>query len=175
VSDFAISKGIGGHHRGYQGRTNEWLTPPPILKALGNFDLDPCSPVNRPWDTAAKHYSVSEDGLAQAWFGRVWMNPPYGPECVEWLAKLSRHGNGIALVFARTETVMFQKYVFPKAAALLFLAGRLNFYTVEGHRAEANAGGPSVLIAYGEANANCLRSCGIPGAFVPLISRSEQR
>lgn len=31
----------------------EWLTPPDILRALGPFDLDPCAPVNRPWDMAA--------------------------------------------------------------------------------------------------------------------------
>ena len=30
----------------------EWLTPPYVLDALGEFDLDPCSPVVRPWDTA---------------------------------------------------------------------------------------------------------------------------
>jgi len=25
-------------------RTDEWLTPPKIIKSLGEFDLDPCSP-----------------------------------------------------------------------------------------------------------------------------------
>jgi len=27
---------------------DEWLTPPYIIKALGEFDLDPCAPINRP-------------------------------------------------------------------------------------------------------------------------------
>ena len=35
---------------------DEWLTPPYIIEALGRFDLDPCSPINRPWDTATIHY-----------------------------------------------------------------------------------------------------------------------
>jgi hypothetical protein len=40
-------QGIGGHHRPYRGQTDEWLTPPEIIAALGQFDLDPCSPINR--------------------------------------------------------------------------------------------------------------------------------
>ena len=27
---------------------DEWLTPLEIIRALGEFDLDPCSPVRRP-------------------------------------------------------------------------------------------------------------------------------
>jgi hypothetical protein len=34
----------------------EWLTPPEIITSLGMFDLDPCTPSVRPWDTAKKHY-----------------------------------------------------------------------------------------------------------------------
>lgn len=56
---------------------NEWLTPPCLLRRLGPFDLDPCSPVNRPWDTARHHYTIEDDGLQQPWFGRVFCNPPY--------------------------------------------------------------------------------------------------
>ena len=39
----------------FEGNTStgkdEWLTPPEIIKSLGEFDLDPCSPINRPWAT----------------------------------------------------------------------------------------------------------------------------
>ncbi len=35
------------------------------------------------------------------------LNPPYGEQTERWLAKLAKHGNGIALVYARTETKMF--------------------------------------------------------------------
>jgi hypothetical protein len=146
---------------------HEWLTPPKLLKALGSFDLDPCSPVDRPWDTAAKHYTFTDDGLSQQWHGRVWCNPPYGAELSSWLCKLSRHGNGIALTFARTETAAFQRYVFPIASALLFIAGRVKFHRPDGSPGES-AAAPSVLIAYGISNADCLRTCGITGAFVKL-------
>ena len=40
---------------------DEWLTPPDIIKALGEFDLDPSSPINRPWETAKKHYTGYRD------------------------------------------------------------------------------------------------------------------
>jgi hypothetical protein len=48
----------------------DWLTPPEIIKALGEFDLDPCSPVDRPWDTAKKHYTILDNGLRQEWGGQ---------------------------------------------------------------------------------------------------------
>ncbi|NCW30719.1 MAG: adenine methyltransferase, partial [Alphaproteobacteria bacterium] len=32
--------------------TTTWLTPPAVIKALGEFDLDPCASLDRPWDTA---------------------------------------------------------------------------------------------------------------------------
>ncbi len=48
---------------------DEWLTPKSIIDALGEFDLDPCSPVIRPWDTARKHFTVEDNGLLQEWGG----------------------------------------------------------------------------------------------------------
>lgn len=163
-----FNKGIGGHHRAFRGRTDEWLTPPFILKALGEFDLDPCSPVNRPWPTAKNHYTVEDNGLSKQWEGRVFMNPPYGPELIEWMRRLSNHGNGIALIFARTETKAFFQHVWPKAHAILFLEGRLSFYNVKGNVSKTNSGGPSVLIAYGQENADILEQCGLKGRFITL-------
>lgn len=162
------SKGIGGHQRAYQGKTDEWLTPPDLLAKLGPFDLDPCSPINRPWPTAAEHYTVEDNGLMKPWRGTVYTNPPYGPETGKWLARLADHGNGIALIFARTETEMFHRWGWERADAMLFLRGRLHFHYVTGERAKANAGGPSVLLAYGKEMAERLRTCGIEGHYVPL-------
>jgi hypothetical protein len=157
---------IGGHERAYQGITNEWLTPPDLLGKLGKFDLDPCSPINRPWDTAEKHYTIEDDGLNQLWNGRVWLNPPYGPEAAKWLKKMSEHNYGTTLIFARTETEYFYKWVWMKARAVLFIKSRLHFYTVDGKRAKGNAGAPSVLVAYGEEDSNMLNYSGIEGKFL---------
>jgi hypothetical protein len=147
-------------------QNDEWLTPPEIVQALSPFDLDPCSPINRPWDTARIHYTIADNGLWLPWEGRVWMNPPYGRETELWLEKLAAHGNGIALIFARTETRMFFKHVWPVANAVLFIEGRLHFYYVDGSRAKENSGGPSMLIAYGSENAERLKSSGIKGRFL---------
>jgi hypothetical protein len=158
---------IGGHQNPVMGK-DEWLTPPEIIRALGQFDLDPCAPVVRPWDMADRHYTMHDDGLSQPWAGRVWCNPPYGLEAAAWLARLADHGTGTALIFARTETRMFFDHVWERAQALLFLAGRLHFHHVDGRRAPANSGAPSVLIAYGNDDREKLRASGISGKFIDL-------
>lgn len=166
--------GMSGHQRTI-GATDEWLTPPSLLKALGEFDLDPCSPIERPWETAARHLTIEDDGLSTEWGGahvRAWLNPPYGQETGRWLAKLARHGNGIALIFARTETEMFFKWGWERADAMLFLRGRISFHKIDG-TIRGNAGAPSVLIAYGSANAECLRTCGVAGQFIQLKVKDE--
>lgn len=117
-----------GSHQSAAAIKDEWLTPPEILKAFGPFDLDPCAPITRPWSMAARHYDINDDGLQQEWAGFVWLNPPYGSNTGKWLARMAEHGNGIALIFARTETDMFFRYVWEKADALLFLRGRLTFH-----------------------------------------------
>ena len=47
--------------------TDEWYTPKWIVDALGSFDLDPCAPENRLWNTAKRHITPSEDGLKTEW------------------------------------------------------------------------------------------------------------
>src|SRR5690606_17764111 len=134
-----------------------WLTPPEIVQALGPFDLDPCAaPEPRPWPTATRHITLPDDGLAAEWHGRVWCNPPFGSHTGAWLARMADHGNGIALAFARTDTAMFQRWVFDRADAVLFLAGRPHFRLPDGTRAKGNSGGPICLIAYGRNNALAL-------------------
>jgi hypothetical protein len=155
-----------GSHQSAAMERDEWLTPPHVLAALGAFDLDPCAPRVRPWETAAQHYTANDNGLAKPWHGRVWLNPPYGAEAPRWMERLADHGNGIALIFARTETATFFPWVWEHATALLFLKGRLHFHYVDGRRAEANAGAPSVLIAYGPENAAVLAGCGLAGKLL---------
>jgi hypothetical protein len=160
-------KGMSGH-QSHAMLKDEWLTPPSIISKLGSFDLDPCSPIDRPWDTAKTHYTLIDDGLNKDWFGRVWCNPPYGKEAAVWLSRMAFHGSGISLIFARTETKMFFDHVWGKATGLLFIKGRLYFHHVNGSKAKSNAGAPSVLISYGENDANYLMNCGIDGKFIDL-------
>jgi hypothetical protein len=160
-----MRKGIGSHQSAHM-KNEEWLTPRNITDSLGSFDLDPCAPINPPWNIAENSFCAIDDGLKQPWRGRVWLNPPYGRETGIWLEKLKKHGNGIALIFARTETDMFFSEAWSGADAMLFLRGRLHFHYVNGERAKANSGAPSVLLAYGGRNVDVLKNCGIQGAFV---------
>jgi hypothetical protein len=166
--------GIGSHHSAKM-KNDEWLTPPGIIEALGKFDLDPCSPMGRPWDTAENHYTVNDDGLSLPWNGRVWLNPPYGQATILWLKRLADHGDGIALIFARTETDMFFSQVWERADAILFIRGRIYFHYVDGSRARANSGAPSCLIAYGERNVAALETSGIDGKIIRLTPASTRQ
>lgn len=148
-------------HQSAQMKNDEWLTPPDILRILGAFDLDPCAPITRPWPTAKKHLTKVDDGLLAEWSGRVWLNPPFGAQAIDWMRRLAAHGNGIALIPARTETKMFYECVWPLADAILFLRGRPHFHYVDGSRAPFNSGAPICLIAYGEKNAETLIQSGL--------------
>lgn len=145
-------------HQSAKMKNDEWLTPPEIIGALGAFDLDPCAPVVRPWDTASNHYTVDDDGLNRPWNGRVWLNPPFGREAVKWLRRMRDHGNGIALIPARTETAMFYETVWGHAHGILFIKGRPHFHYVCGRRAKFNSGAPIALVAYGSDNLAALVS-----------------
>lgn len=165
--------GIGGHHSHRSG-TVEWLTPPSIIAALGPFDLDPCAPIFQPYPTAARTFTQIDNGLIQRWDGRVWLNPPYANgEIEKWLARMADHDRGTALIFARTETDAFWRYVWNGATALLFMRGRIHFHLPDGTRAGGNAGAPTVLCAYGADDADVMAACKVDGRFVPLrIPRS---
>lgn len=152
---------------------DEWLTPPNVIAAVGPFDLDPAAPIRRPWPTASRHYTVEDDGLRQDWGGMVWLNPPY-TEPGKWLAKLARHGNGIALLFARTETQMWHEHIWPHASLLLFLKGRLRFHLSSGQEGRSGSGSPSVLIAYGEPAADRLRRCSLAGHLAAPLRRAAK-
>lgn len=170
-----MSTGIGGHQSAAM-RSNTWITPRNIIERLGgadSFDLDPCAAPSQPWPCARRSYTVADDGLAQPWEGRCWVNPPYGRELEAWMKRLADHGQGTALIFARTETAAFFETVWRRATALLFLSGRLHFHYEDGRRAAANGGAPSVLIAYGLEDADILAECEIDGAFVPLSSNGQ--
>jgi hypothetical protein len=114
--------------------SSEWYTPGIIidhaLDALVEIDLDPCSNEGEPNIPAAQHFTIQDDGLAQEWNGRVYMNPPYGSEIVEWVKKLDeeyragRVTEAIALVPARTDTKWWRVL---RDYPVCFIEGRLKF------------------------------------------------
>lgn len=125
-----------------------WETPQHLyddLNAEFKFDLDPCAEI----DTAKcdVFFTPVEDGLALPWFGRVFMNPPYGKTLGQWMAKALeevRIGNAelvVALVPARTDTKWWHAYCIQ--AEVRFIKGRLRF---SGNK--HNAPFPSAIVIF---------------------------
>lgn len=152
----------------FELRNDRWLTPLPVVRALGEFDLDPAGAPGHATASEVWTPEIHGDGLSMPWHGRVWLNPPYGRVMYDWMRALAEHGTGTALIFARTETTLFHELVWPLADAILFLRGRITFLDPEGTAAGANSGAPSVLIAYGKADADALERSGLAGHLVRL-------
>ena len=157
----------------------EWYTPRWLLDrvtdAVGQFDLDPCSPGRGRSEVDARlHLTVHDDGLALPWFGTVWLNPPYGPAVGTWLAKARSElaaGNArkvLALIAARTDTRWWHDNI-AGAADILMLKGRITFIG-----ADAAAPFPSALVAFGlpEAERDALFRA-FPGAWHVAMPRKE--
>jgi hypothetical protein len=125
---------------------NVWLTPLHIVKALGEFDLDPCGELH--WPTAKTIFTKKIDGLSKNWFGRVWLNPPYGKEINPFLDRMKAHNNGVVLVFARPDTEWWQN-LYIAASAVFAIRGRLKFHRFDGST-ESNAGVGSSIFFFGD-------------------------
>jgi phage N-6-adenine-methyltransferase len=109
------------HRRASSTGITEWPTPQWLVDQLaqefapGGFDLDPAStPENA---NAPAYFDVVDDGLAQSWHGRVWLNPPYGKYVTpRWLAKAKSEVDSsnaelvVCLVPARVETAWWREY-----------------------------------------------------------------
>jgi hypothetical protein len=126
----------------------EWYTPPELFEALGlTFDLDAAAPAG----------------------GLDWIPAePYGRTIGPWIRRLAAHGDGVALVFARTDTVWFHETIL-SADCLCFVKGRVNFIPPEPRTASngtaTNSGVPSMLLAYGEECALAVAESGLGLTF----------
>ena len=159
-----------GSHQRCVGETQSWITPKPLIAALGGpeaFDLDPCASDPQPWPCAKTSWTAG--GLHRPWYDGSRLNPPFDRyEVGRLIERLAYHKpGGIALLHARTETEWFT-HCWTHARAMLFLAGRLHFYYPDGRRAPANSGAPAVLIAFGLEAERCLRRSGIAGRLVTV-------
>lgn len=117
----------------------EWYTPGEYIEAarlvMGGIDLDPASSAKANAIVKAdRFFSIADDGLAQEWRGRVWMNPPYAPALVrEFTAKLVAHviaheiEAAIVLVNNATDTQWFRAMA-DETDAICFKTGRIQFH-----------------------------------------------
>jgi phage N-6-adenine-methyltransferase len=137
----------------YSSESEQWNTPQLIidrvLKVMRTIELDPCSNSHdNPNIPAQCVYTEEDNGLSHAWFGTVYMNPPYGDVIKEWVEKLaSDYEDGhlqeaIALLPARTDTQWFRRLRdYPRC----FVWGRLRFSD-----ATNSAPFPSMVVYLGE-------------------------
>ena len=147
ADDIVTRRGFSNETR--IGKTDVWLTPKSIIDLLGPFDLDPCAATNPPWATATHMITETDDGLTAKWDGIAWVNPPYS-NAWAWLDRLANHGNGIALVLARTETAGFHRSVWQRADGIAFPKRRIRFCYPSGEQSASTNGAPSCFVAYGD-------------------------
>jgi hypothetical protein len=120
----------------------EWYTPRVYVdaarEAMGAIDLDPAScELANSVVGASSIFTSEDDGLQQAWIGRVFMNPPYRTDLIgKFTSKLIadfKIGNvtaAIVLVNNCTETEWFQDFI-GCASVICFPAKRIQCWGPE--------------------------------------------
>jgi len=142
--------------------SEHWNTPGSfitLVRAVAPIALDPCSNEGS-LVQAERSICLPEDGIKADWFersrfenqtsaGLVYVNPPYGSKQRDFLRKCAAEADRgceiVALIPARTDTMVFQRTVFATAQAICFYAGRLKF---EG--APSSAPFPSAVVYWGQ-------------------------
>ena len=149
-------------------RNDRWLTPLSVIDSLGEFDLDPCGAPDHP--TASRVYVLEDgdDGLRDPWFGRVWLNPPYGRTMRVWVERLVQHGMGTALIPVAAGTKLWQEVVFPEASAIHFYRHRIKFLRRDGRHDDMVSPQASAIVAFGSTDADALFASGLPGVVLDL-------
>lgn len=135
---------------------NEWYTPADYIalarEVMGDIDTDPATSAVANQTVRAKTFFTADDnGLAQEWSGRVWMNPPYAQPLISDFAEAvaSKFEAGeidqaCVLVNNGTETAWFQRMV-SVASAVCFPKSRIKFLDPDGNPSGAPLQGQAVI------------------------------
>lgn len=145
-------------------KTQTHLTPMRVIEPLRDFCrrvglasgrplLDPCAADGDLVEASTRYIlDAGQDGLVLPWapFRIVYVNPPYSTEELAAFTlrcrKQRKHGAAIALLPAqKTEKLAWQRDVFPVAARICFIDGRLTF-----HGASNQAPFPSALALWAD-------------------------
>ena len=135
---------------------NEWYTPAKYIdlarEVMGGIDCDPAtSEIANQTVKAKTIFTAEDDGLAQTWRGRVWMNPPYAQplmsdfaEAVSAKFESGEIEQACILVNNATETQWFQRMV-SVANAVCFPKSRIKFLDSQGGKPGAPLQGQAII------------------------------
>jgi len=148
----AVKKAHVAHNSG----DNEWYTPAKHIElargVMGGIDTDPATSelANRTVQ-AETIFTAENDGRAQTWRGRVWMNPPYAQPLMSDFAEAvsSKFESGeieqaCILVNNATETKWFQRML-EASSAVCFPKSRIKFIDPEGNASGAPLQGQAIV------------------------------
>jgi len=170
VSKMALQKAM------ISSKTNEWETPQDLFEALNkefNFTLDPCCKVTTA--KCKKFFTIKDDGLKQDWSNDVvFMNPPYGGHTGDWIKKAyeeSLKGSVVAcLIVSSTDRSYWHEYIFPFAAQIRFVRGRLRF-----GKADSTAPFASAIVIFDNTKQYYPRICGYHESVSNSLSRRKHQ
>ena len=143
-------------HVAQNGGNNEWYTPARYIegarRVMGGIDTDPAtSEIANRTVGAETWFTESDDGRAQKWRGRVWMNPPYAQPLIadfcDALAEKFKAGEveqACILVNNGTETAWFQRLL-SVASAVALPRGRVRFLDPSGAPSGAPLQGQALI------------------------------
>ena len=114
-------------------KTDDWATPQYLFdewNAKYDFDLDAAASIQN--HKCANWYGLDHpnadrrDGLAQAWTGKTWVNPPYGRVLNQWVGHAAEQLSPVVMLLpARTDTRWFHSYCINQR--ITFIKGRVKF------------------------------------------------
>jgi hypothetical protein len=139
----------------HESTSHEWYTPPDLIErvraVLRTIDLDPASCRQANKNVRAKRfYYKKADGLKQSWFGKIWLNPPYGALCRHFIAKLLEEweaGNVTEALVLLNLNTMDRKYMKPllDVTTACIISGRVKFISPNTRKINQPANGSIVL------------------------------
>ena len=117
----------------YSSNLQEWETPKALfayLDKIFNFTIDLAASEQNA--LCPQYYTEEMDALNKPWLGRCFVNPPFrlagqffkkaSEEIIKDYCEVI-----VSLTPCRTDTAYFHKYVFPVAAEIWLIEGRVNY------------------------------------------------
>lgn len=156
------------------GGSNIWGTPHFLYdhyNELYGFKLDAAASDDN--HLCDKYYTEETNALVQEWEVSNWLNCPYSPNTLQKqfihkaVTEACKDRTTVCLIPSRTETKIWQEFVFPLASDIIFIDERIHFsYCANG------AGFPSAIVVFDcEANRRFTQRKGVPGRVTTLQLR----